>query len=346
MRAASACGAKEPAVIGVQQSRNAGRHGGAWILAALFALSDFGGRLAFSPVRSFAAGAQGKIAVTTEVVLLPVQVTDASGQFVPGLARDDFRVYENGEPQKITFFEHAGTPVTVGLVVDHSSSMHPKLRQVVAAVYEFAHSSHAQDEMFVVNFGDDVSLQPLEGKQFTNDAAVLERAVSAVGAAGQTALYDAIVEGLRHLQLGTLEKKALVIVSDGGDDASRHKYSEVLELARRSQAVIYSIGLAGESHQEENPAVLRRLARDTGGIAFFPHSVESVLDISKHIAADLREQYTLGYVPQRRARDSSFRTIRVKIEAPGRGKLRVRTRAGYSPATENGSSGTPGDKAS
>ena len=335
-------------MIVMQQSRNMGRRGRGCVLAAFFAACVFGGWPGYvgRSARAFDAGAQAKISVTAEVVLLPVRVTDAEGQCVQGLTKDDFRVYDNGKPQRVTFFQHADTPVTVGLIVDHSGSMQPKLRQVAAAVYQFAHTSNAQDEMFVVNFSDDVSLQPLDGMQFSSDAQVLERAVTAAEAAGQTALYDAVVEGLRHLQLGTLDKKALVIVSDGGDDASRHKYAEVLDLARQSQAVIYSIGLVGGTLEEENPALLRRLAKDTGGVAFFPKSIESVLAISKQIAGDLREQYTVGYVPEEKGSGASFRKVEVKIAAPGRGKLRVRTRPGYVPAAQEGSSSAPGNKAS
>jgi Ca-activated chloride channel family protein len=324
-----------------------GRRGRASVLAAFFAACVFTARPGglCSSAGAFAAAAQAKISVTTEAVVVPVRVTDGRGNCVRGLTQDDFRVYENGKPQKIAFFQDTDTPITAGLIVDHSGSMLPKLRQVAAAVYELAHTSNAQDEMFVVNFSDDVSLPSLDGKPFTNDAQALDNAVAAASAAGQTALYDAIVEGLRHLQLGTLNKKALVIVSDGGDDASKHKYAEVLNLARQSQAVIYAIGLVGESHEEENPGLLRRLAKDTGGLAFFPHSVESVLDISKQIAADLREQYTLGYVPEGRAGAASFRKIAVKITAPGGGRWLVRTRMGYSRPAERDASGAPGETA-
>jgi len=330
----------------MQRLHHPGRPGRASVLAAFFAACVFAARPGglCSSAGAFAAAAQAKISVTTEAVVVPVRVMDGSGNCVRGLTQNDFRVYENGKPQKIAFFQDTDTPITAGLIVDHSGSMRPKLRQVAAAVYELVHTSDAQDEMFVVNFSDDVSLPSLDGKPFTNDAQMLERAVTAASAAGQTALYDAIVEGLRHLQLGTLNKKALVIVSDGGDDASKHKYSEVLNLARQSQAVIYAIGLVGQSHEEENPGLLRRLAKDTGGIAFFPQSVESVLDISKQIAADLREQYTLGYVPEGRAGDNSFRKIAVKITAPGGGRWRVRTRLGYARPAERDASGAPGEK--
>jgi len=325
--------AREVIVIVMQQSRNAGRYGSSCVLAALCAAFLFAGWPHFSPrtPTSPELAAQAKISVATEVVLLPVRVTDASGKVVSGLTRENFSVYDNGRPQKITFFQQADTPVTVGLLVDHSGSMAPKLRQVAAALYVFAHSSNPSDEMFVVNFSDGVALQPLDGQPFTNDARVLERAVTAVSASGQTALYDAVIEGLHHLQLGTLDKKALLIVSDGGDNASRHKYAEVLQLAQQSQPVIYSIGLVGGTLEEENPGVLRRLAKDTGGLAFFPDSVESVVEISRAIAADLREQYTIGYAPERKG-DASFRKVSVKVTRPGREKLRVRTRPGYTPA--------------
>jgi Ca-activated chloride channel family protein len=272
--------------------------------------------------------AQAKISVTTDLVVLPVNVTDSSGAFVSGLRKENFSVYEEGRLQDDTLFAEEGTPVTVGLLVDHSQSMRPKLPAVITAVSTFAHSSNPEDEMFVVDFSDSVSIEMWGGRTFTSDARILEKAVSEVSAQGQTALYDAVAEGLRHLELGKLEKKALIIVSDGGDTASRHKFRDVLNLARQAHAVIYSIGLVGSS-EEENPRALERLCKDTGGIAFFPHAGQDISNIAKEIARDLREQYTLGYVPEKKAGGNSFRKIAVRVDAPGRGKVRVRTRAGY-----------------
>jgi VWFA-related protein len=263
------------------------------------------------------------------LVVLPVNVTDANGNSISGLSLQNFRVYEDGQLQKVTAFQEGDTPVTVGLVVDHSRSMGPKLPEVAAAVSAFAQSSNPQDEMFVVDFNDDVSVELLNGKPFTSDAHELEKAVSAVSARGRTALYDAVAEGLTHLHLGHWDKRALIIVSDGGDNASRQKYSQVLALAQRSQVVIYSIGLVDADEDEANPSLLRRISKDTGGIAFFPMSVKSVADISKRIARDLREQYTLGFVPETTDGSDSFRQIRVKVDAPGHGKCHVRTRSGY-----------------
>ena len=270
-----------------------------------------------NPQQSASAG-QGTISVETALVVLPVRVTGADGDFVSGLAQERFRVYEDGRRQPITLFRQEDTPVTVGLVVDHSRSMGPKLPGVAAAVSAFAQSSNPDDEMFVVDFSDNVSVELPGGKPFTSNPRELAQAVSAVSARGMTALYDAVAEGLNHLQLGRWDKKALIIVSDGGDNASGRKYADVLELSRRSQAVIYAIGLVG-APEEENPGVLRRLCKDTGGLAFFPAEGQSVSDISTRIAHDLREQYTLGFTPEKR-NDDSFRKIRVEVTAPGTGQ--------------------------
>jgi Ca-activated chloride channel family protein len=281
----------------------------------------------------------------TELVVLPVSVTDSTGNFISGLSSQSFRVYENGRLQQVTAFQEGDTPVTVGLIVDHSRSMGPKLAEVGEAVSAFAQSSNPQDEMFVVDFNDNVSVELLDGKPFTNDAYELAKAVSAIRARGRTALYDAVAEGLLHLQLGQWDKRALIIVSDGGDNASQQKYSRILALAQRSQVVIYSVGLA-DGDEEENPDVLRRLSKATGGTAFFPASLQGVADISRRIARDLREQYTLGFVPEKTGSADSFRQLTVKVSAPGHGKLRVRTRPGYFKAERHQAPGNPGKGAS
>jgi Ca-activated chloride channel homolog len=278
--------------------------------------------------------AQTTIALSVNLVLLPVNVTDAHGISITGLKADDFRVFEDRQLQKITVFDEGNTPVTLGLVVDHSRSMGPKLPGVAAAVYSFAHSCNPQDEMFVVDFNDDVSIELMNGKAFSSDPKELGEALNAVSALGRTALYDAVSEGLHHLQYGRWGKKALIIISDGGDNASRLKYSQVLAQARQSQALIYAIALVGSDDTEENPGLLRRLCKDTGGIAYFPREGESVASVSAQIARDLREQYTLGYAPQNVKGAVAFRKIEVKVTALGHGRLHVRTRQGYSPAAE------------
>jgi VWFA-related protein len=143
--------------------------------------------------------------------------------------------------------------------------------------------------------------------------------------------YDGVAEGLRQLRSGHGERRALVVISDGGDNASVRRYSDVLALVRQSDAVIYAIGLMGASPEDEDndAGLLRRLCRDSGGVAYFPRTMEEIAAVSAHIAADLGAQYTLGFVPEERPAASAFRKIEVKVTAPGHGRLHVRTRSGY-----------------
>jgi Ca-activated chloride channel family protein len=319
--------------------------GSCYVLAALVLIGSSAGHAQSSPPPPVPTG-QSTISVRTELVVLPVRVTDAHGNFVSGLSQQDFQVYEDGRLQKVSIFQRGDTPVTVGLVVDHSRSMGPELPDVAAAVSAFAQSSNPQDEMFVVDFNDQVWFQLLGGKPFTNDGTELEKAVSAVTARGRTALYDAVAEGLNHLRLGQWDKKALIIVSDGGDNASAHTYSQILALAQRSQTLIYAIGMEGALDQDENPDVLKRLCKNTGGIAYFAGPSVHVNDISTQIARDLREQYTLGFAPEHTSNAHSFRKIEVKVAASGRGKLHVRSRPGYMGAQDVPSAAAPGKNAS
>ncbi len=274
------------------------------------------------------------ISVTSELVVLPVNVTDANGNFVTGLIESNFHVYEEKRLQGLALFQQEDTPVCVGLIVDHSGSMEPKLPNVITAVSAFAQSSNPKDEMFVVDFNDDVRVEPMDGKPFTNDPAKLAKAIEAVSAGGRTALYDAVAEGLLHLQQSHLQRKALVVISDGGDNASFYKRSEIVELAQQSQTVIYSIALEDDSTKEQDPKVLRQLSKDTGGVTFSPESEEAVVASSTQIARDLREQYVLGFVPETHTNGDSFRKVQVQVTTNEKSKLRVRTRAGYSLAGE------------
>lgn len=270
-----------------------------------------------------------KISVTSELVVLPVNVTDTKGNFVSGLNARNFRVYEDRRLQNLTLFEKEDTPVSVGLIVDHSASMKTKLPNVSTAIAEFAHSGNPEDEMFVVDFNDRVTLEWLGGKAFTSRSEELAKAMNPVSADGRTALYDAIAEGLAHLQLSHQQRKALIVISDGGDNASDHKYSQILELARRSQVMIYSLVLVDKQSKEQRPRVLRQLSRDTGGASLFPDSEQSVIDCSAKIARDLREQYVLGFVPEKRKGGNAFRKVQVQADSTQWGELHVRTRSGY-----------------
>lgn len=304
--------------------------------ACIFILTGFACQAqSFTPTTgSLGANESDAISVTSELVVLPVNVTDTNGNFVSGLTENNFHIYEEKRLQDLALFQREDAPVSVGLIVDHSGSMELKLPNVITAISAFAHSGNPEDEMFVVDFNDNAMVEPLDGKPFTNNSAELEKAVEAVSAHGRTALYDAVEEGLNHLQLSHLQRKALIVISDGGDNASHCKRSDILALARQSQVMIYSIVLQDEFTKEQDPKVLRRLSEDTGGVAFFPESQQSVVNSSAQIAMDLRDQYVLGFVPEKHGSGNLFHKVQVKVTAPEKSKLHVRTRAGYSVASE------------
>jgi VWFA-related protein len=269
-----------------------------------------------------------RIAVDVNLVVLHPVVRDRSGGFVSDLAEQHFSIYEDGVLQSIRLFRQEDTPVTVGLVVDHSGSMRPKLNEVIVAATAFAQSSNSADEMFIVNFNENVSLGLPATSPFTNRSSELEAALSHMPALGMTALYDAAVAGLEQLSAGSRDKKILLIVSDGGDNASAHSLTQVLEMAEQSQAIIYTIGVFDEGDPDKNPKVLKRLARESGGASFFPGSLDQIVGVCENIARDIRNQYAIGYFSNNLA-DGERRSIRVDARSPGRGKLVVRSRASY-----------------
>jgi Ca-activated chloride channel homolog len=269
-----------------------------------------------------------KISIKVDLVVLPVSVTDRRGDFVTGLHAQDFRVYENGLPQKVTLFEPEDVPVTVGLVIDSSSSMAAKRPEVIAAAMALVESSNPHDEVFIVDFNQRVHLGLPRSIAFTSDLETLRDALSRTKTTGGTALYDGVGAALDHLKAGTGERKALVIVTDGEDNASRIKFQSLLRYAESSSCSIYAVGVFDPDYVE-NPGVLRQLAKATGGQAYFPGSLSDITETTRRIAADIRRQYTLGYIPPNKAPDGRFRPIRVKARVAGEGRLRVRTRTGY-----------------
>ena len=270
-----------------------------------------------------------RISVDVDLVVLHATVTDRHGQLVTDLTENNFKVYEDGVPQQIRLFRHEDVPVAVGLVVDHSGSMLRKLSEVSAAARTFVHRSNPDDQMFVVNFNEKVSLGLPSAIPFSHNATELESAILNAPAGGKTALYDAIATALEQVKASTLDKKVLIVISDGGDNASTHTLKQILDLAEHSTAIIYTIGIYDEEDPDRNPRVLSRLARVTGGQVFFPDKLSAVVDICTRIARDIRNQYTIGYVPTNPLRNGGYRTVRVVAQAPGKGRLFVRTRPGY-----------------
>jgi Ca-activated chloride channel homolog len=269
-----------------------------------------------------------KISVNVDLVVLHATVRDRQGAFVPDLGKEDFAVFEDGKSQAIRSFSHEDIPVTVGLVVDHSGSMKRKIAEVVTAARSFVQTSNPQDRLFVVNFNERVTLGLPDTVSFTSRIDQLEFAILNTPADGMTALYDAAVEGLERFQAGSRDKGALIVVSDGGDNASKHTLDQLLKLAEQSSVVVYTIGVFDQDDVDRNPGVLRRLARTTGGEAFFPEKLDDVVAICERIAHDIRNQYTIGYVSSNVEKPGAFRTIRVTAGGAA-GRLQVRTRSGY-----------------
>jgi VWFA-related protein len=269
------------------------------------------------------------IRLNTNLVVLSATVLNRHNALVSGLEKEDFQIYENHVLQQIKSFSHEDVPVAVGLIIDNSTSMRQKRSDVIAAALSFAQSSNPRDQMFVINFNEHVSFGLPPEIPFTDRSDQLQLALSTMNTDGETALYDAISAALDHLKQSNCDKKALILISDGGDNASRLAMPKVIEMARHSNAIIYAIGILGEGDDDQNPGVLKRFARETGGEAFFPGSSKEILSICKGIARDIRNQYTLAYVPVIAKRDSGYRAVDVRAVAPRQGRLSVRTRTGY-----------------
>lgn len=270
-----------------------------------------------------------KLTATAELVLLDVSVKDSSGGRISNLVKQNFQVYEDGKLQTITHFGSNDVPVTVGLVIDTSGSMRPKYTDVVTAALLFLHESNRNDEVFIVSFGDSVSYGLPPDMPFTDDLQRLSAALRLIAPAGRTALNDAVLSSLDHLAQGKREKKALVLISDGGDNSSVHKSEEVMRMVRESHATIYTVGIFDEGDRDQNPGLLRRLSQVSGGQAFFPDKLSELSGICRQIASDIRTRYTIGYVPFRSGELGSLRKINVIASGPDGHKLVVRTRKSY-----------------
>jgi len=279
-----------------------------------------------------------------DLVVLRATVRDRKGAAVSGLNKESFQVYEDKVLQQIESFSHDDIPVTVGLVIDSSGSMRPKRSDVIGAALAFVHSSNPEDQVFVVNFNEHVSLGLPANAPFTSNGSQLETALSRNVITGMTALYDAIATGLEQLRKGKWDKKVLVVVSDGGDNASKRNLAQVMSMVNQSNAVIYTMGIFDETDEDRNPHVLSQLSRASGGEAFFPKTLQGILPICEQIARDIRSQYTITFVPTNRKRNGAYRTIDVKArETPGSRRLSVITRAGYSVPVNLQSSGSGQD---
>ncbi|MEI9974011.1 MAG: VWA domain-containing protein [Ignavibacteriota bacterium] len=253
------------------------------------------------------------------LVLLDVSVTDRNGAFVPGLSKENFTVSEMTRASQSPSSRAKICPVTVGLLMDESQSMGNKRDDVLAAANTLIAEGNPQDETFVLNFNDRVRRGLPEGQLFSSDIQQLNDALYRGHPMGRTALYDALFDGLSQLDLGHRDKKALVLISDGGDNASHHLRREVFDKLDRSIATVYAVGLYDAEDPDRDPRLLRHIAGVSGGEAFFPASSASMTDVCRGIAKDIRTRYTVGYAPST-SNGGALRRIHIRVVSPTHGR--------------------------
>ncbi|MCU1272773.1 MAG: hypothetical protein JWO48_204 [Bryobacterales bacterium] len=263
----------------------------------------------------------------TRLVDLPATVVDKEGHLVLNLPKSAFTVYENGVKQHITMFRHEDVPVSLGLVIDNSASMHDKRAKVASAAVALVAASNPQDEVFIMNFNDEATLE----KDYTNDIKTLEEALKTINSKGGTAMRDALRMGVEHLKHGgKKEKKIVLVVTDGEDNASVETLDHLIKEGQQTGVIIYGIGLLSDDEPREAEHAKRALDAltfATGGQVWYPKELSEVDGIAREVAHEIRNQYILGYTPSNQALDGSFRKIRVAVNAPG--DPIARTRTGY-----------------
>jgi Ca-activated chloride channel homolog len=265
-------------------------------------------------------------------VILHATVTDDRNRLVTTLNKPDFTVFENDQPQTVQLFRREDFPVAMGIVIDNSGSMREKREEVNKAALNLVRASNKDDEVFVVNFSD----EPILDQDFTSDLKKLQVALEHVETRGGTALYDAIVASADHLITSKLQRKVLFVVTDGDDDASQQSLEEAVQRVQQENGpVIYAIGLLGEEKTRRAKRALETLSARTGGMAFFPPTLVDVDEISSSVARDIRNQYTISYIPTTPKGVGGYRTIRVEARARPYKRLTVRTRSGYYPGQES-----------
>lgn len=270
-------------------------------------------------------GQQPVFRADTRLVVVHVTVRNSRGQLVTTLNRDVFRVYENGKRQAITLFRRDDIPVSLGLLIDNSGSMRTVRSKVEAAALALARASNPLDEMFVLNFNDKAHIDV----PFTSEVDRLEAGIRRVDSIGGTAMRDAVDLAQTYLsEHGTRDRKVLLVITDGIDNASLVTREHVETQADQRDTVIFAVGLFGdEERNRRGRHELDQLTDKTGGLAYYPAGVDEMAAVALEIARQIRSQYTLAYAPTNQALDGSYRTIRVTATGPER--LSVRTRAGY-----------------
>lgn len=270
-----------------------------------------------------------RLSVESDLVVLHATVTDKASRPITDLKQEYFKVLEDNVEQKLKIFKREDIPVSVGIVVDNSGSMRDKRRGVNTAALKFVRSSNPKDEVFLVNFNDEAFVDV----DFTDSIALLEEGLEKIDSRGGTAFYDALDLALEHLtEKATWDKKVLVLITDGEDNASRLSLEQVAKAVGRSNVMIYTVGLlSAETARSMRRAkrALEEISKASGGSAFFPKSLDEVQVIANDIANDIRNQYVLAYTPTNTVLDGKFRKVEVRVNVPKTGRLSVRTRTGY-----------------
>ncbi len=284
-------------------------------------------------VKTSEALPRGNIRVDTTLVLIPVTVTDPMNRFVTGLDRDNFKLFEEKKEQPITQFSSEDAPLSIGIIFDCSGSMGHKMEKSRLAVTQFFKTANPEDEFFLVQFSDTAHLI----QSFTKSLEDIQNRLTFSQSKGRTALLDAVYLGLHEMKKAKNPRKALLIISDGGDNNSRYTESEIKNLVKEADVQIYAIGIyepvSGRSRTPEEssgPALLTEIADQTGGRQYQVDNLNELPDVAAKIGVELRNQYILGYSPLNAGRDGKYRRVQVKIIQPrGLPPLRAFWKLGY-----------------
>jgi Ca-activated chloride channel family protein len=270
-----------------------------------------------------------KLNVNVDLTEVHVSVTDENDRPVGNLKKENFRVFEDRTEQKISIFKHEDIPISLGLVLDNSRSIEPRKQRLDAAALSFVRKSNPEDETFVIHFDDTARVN----RDFTDSIPLLEETLANVKPFGQTAIYDALILAADQMERAKHTKKAILLITDGVDNSSRHTLDEAIDRLKRSHAAVYTVGLLSMSGGQAAEYSLVRLAEASGGRAFFPNDIDEARMYMERVARDLREQYTLGYVPTNQLRNGRWRSVRVEVvPSPGMSakmKFHANYRHGY-----------------
>jgi Ca-activated chloride channel homolog len=285
----------------------------------------------FRAVKAKAPAEGNRIRVNSEVVLVPVTVTDTRNGFVTGLQRENFRVFESRQEQELVYFSTEETPISVGILFDASGSMSGKMISSRQAVASFLRTMNLEDETFLLTFNG----QPAMALEFSRRHEQVQAHLMEVEAAGRTALFDSIYMGVHQLKDARHSRKTLLVFSDGDDNSSRFSGRALLDLVRESDVQIYAIGFAGQQENSFTTRMLTEVAKESGGKHFVVENAAQLNDVAERIGRELRNHYVLGYSPSNTARDGKYRPLRVQLqETEAMGRLRVHARQGYRAPTQ------------